>query len=369
MHFICSKDILLNSINTVSKAVSGRSTLPILECILLKATPSSLKMMANDLELGIESRLSDVNIIESGSIALEAKIFSEIIRRLPEDNVEISTDSENVTIIKCKNSEYKIIGQPGEEFPDLPEVEKNLEYTIAQADLKNMIRQTIFSISTDESKPTLTGELLEIIDHSFNIVAVDGYRVSFRKSLISNDNADVKVVIPGKTLNEINKILSAETGDMVSLYFTDKHILFDLGDSTVVSRTIEGDFIKYDQIFSNDYNTVIRLDRKNIIMCLERASLLSRENKKNPIKVEIKNEKLIITSNTELGTAYEEMEIDMDGAEMNIAFNPKYLIDCLKVIEDDEISMYFTSTLSPCIIKPINGDDYKYLVLPVRINM
>jgi DNA polymerase-3 subunit beta len=156
---------------------------------------------------------------------------------------------------------------------------------------------------------------------------------------------------------------------MVSLYVTDKHVLFDLGDSTVVSRTIEGDFIKYDQIFSNDYNTVIRLNRKNIIMCLERASLLSRENKKNPIKVEIKNEKLIITSNTELGTAYEEMEIDMDGAEMNIAFNPKYLIDCLKVIEDDEISMFFTSTLSPCIIKPINGDDYKYLVLPVRINM
>lgn len=369
MHFICSKDILLNSINTVSKAVSGRTTLPILECILLKSSSSGLKMMANDLELGIESRLNNIEILEQGSVALEAKIFSEIVRRLPEDNVEITSDSENITIIKCKSSEYKILGQPGEEFPDLPEVEKNLEYSIKQVDLKNMIRQTIFSISTDESKPALTGELLEIVNNSFNVVAVDGYRVSFRKSILSNDNEDLKVIVPGKTLNEINKILSSENEDMVSLYFTDKHILFDLGDSTVVSRTIEGDFIKYDQIFSNDYNTVIRLDRKNLIMCLERASLLSRENKKNPIKVEIKNDKLVITSNTELGTAYEEMEIDMDGNEMNIAFNPKYLIDCLKVIDDDDISMYFTSTLSPCIIKPIEGDDYKYLVLPVRINM
>lgn len=367
MNIICNKDILLNSINTVSKAVPGKTTLPILECILLKATPSGFKMMANDLEFGIESKLKDVNIIEIGSVALEAKIFSEIVRRLPNEDIEILSDKNNLTIIKCQSSEYKISGQSGEEFPDLPEIEKKEEYTLQQSKLKNMIRQTIFSITTDETKPTLTGELLEIINGSFNLVAVDGYRVSFRSTPIKNK--DIKSIVPGKSLNELHKILSVEDNDEVSLYFTDKHILFDLGDNIVISRIIDGDFIKYDQIFSNDYTTLISVNRRNIILCLERASLLSRENKKTPIKLEIKNDKLIITSNTEIGTAYEELKIDMDGTEINIAFNPKYLIDILKAIDDEYINMYFTSSLSPCIIKPSENNEYKYLVLPVRLNI
>lgn len=368
MKIICNKALLLNSINTVSKAVSSKTTLPILECILLRATPGGFKMTATDLELGIENKLENVNIIETGSIAIEAKIFSEIIRHLPDDDVEISTDKDNLTLIKCINSEYKLSGQIGDEFPDLPTVQKNLEYTLQQSKLKDMIRQTIFSISTDESKIALTGELLEIIDNSINLVSIDGYRVSFRKTALLNENENIKAVIPGKTLNEINKILSNEDEFEVSLYFTDKHILFDLGDSTVVSRIIDGDFIKYEQIFSNDYGTIININRKNLIMCLERASLLSKENKKTPVKMEVKSNKLIITSNTELGTAYEEIEIDRQGDEIVIAFNPKYIIDALKAIDDDTINMYFTSPLSPCTIKSVNGDEYRYLVLPVRLN-
>lgn len=370
MKIICNKALLLNSINTVSKAVPSKTTtnMPILECILLRATPGGFKMTATDLEFGIESKLENISIIETGSIALEAKIFSEIVRRLPDDNVEISTDKDNLTLIKCINSEYTLVGQRGDEFPDLPTVEKNLEYTLQQSKLKDMIRQTIFSVSTDESKIALTGELLEIIDNSMNLVSVDGYRLSFRKTTLLNENEDIKAVIPGKTLNEINKILSNEDEFEVSLYFTDKHILFDLGDSTVVSRIINSDFINYEQIFSNDYNTIANINRKNIITCLERASLLSRENKKTPVKIEIKNNKLIITSNTELGTAYEEIEINRQGDDIAIAFNPKYIIDALKAIDDDIINIYFTSALSPCIIKPVNGDEYKYLVLPVRLN-
>ena len=369
MHIVCQKDILLNGINTVSKAVPNKTTMPILECILLSTSKNKFKLIANDLELGIESTLEPVEIIEDGAIALEAKIFSEIIRRLPEDKVDITTDENNLTIIKCKNSEYKIMGQLSDDFPNLPDIEKNVEYTLSQVELKNMIKQTIFSISDDDSKPNLKGELLEITDKSINVVAVDGYRVSFRKTSIENNKESISRIIPGKTLNEIIKILSSEDEDKVSIYFTDRHMLLDLGLSKVVSRTIDGEFIRYEQIFSNDYNTKLVVNCKDIIMSLERASLLSRDNKKIPVKIEIKAKKMIITSNTELGTAYEEVDIDMDGNEMSIAFNPKYIIECLKAIEDEEICMYFTSSLSPCIIKPIQADDYKYLVLPVRLNI
>ncbi len=369
MHIICAKDILLNAINNVLKAIPAKTSLPILECILLKASNGTFKLVGNDLELGIESTLDNVKIEENGSVALEAKIFSEIIRRLPDDNVDISSDERNITIIKCQNSEYKISGQPGEEFPEIEDIERNVEYTLTQADLKNMIRQTIFSISEDESKPNLKGELLEFTDKSINVVAVDGFRVSFRKTEIENNNENINVIVPGKTLNEINKILSSEEDEMVSIYVTDKQILFDLGLSKVVSRIIEGNFIRYEQIFSNDYSTKLIVNRKDIIMSMERASLLSRENKKNYIKVDIKNEKMIITSNTELGTAYEEIKIDMDGVEMCIGFNPRYIIEILKAIDDEEVSMYFSSSLSPCIIKPLEADNYKYLVLPVRLNI
>lgn len=368
MKIICSKDILLNGINTVSKAVSNKTTLPILECILLKANDTNFEIMANDLELGIKSRLQNVNIIETGSVALESRILLEIVRRMPEDDIEISSDGNNLTVIKCANSEYKILGQNGNEFPDLPVIEKDIEYTIQQSELKDMISQTIFSVSTDELRITLTGELIEIKDNFINLVSLDGYRISFRKLEIPDIKKDVSAIIPKKTLTEMSKILSSEDEFEVSIYFTDKHILFDLGDSIVVSRTIEGDFLKYEQIFSNDYNTIIAIDRKNLIMSLERASLLSKDGKKNPVKLEIKVGKLIITSNSELGTAYEEIEADTKGDELNIAFNPKYLLEALKAINDEVINIIFTSTLSPCVIRPLEGDSYKYLILPVRLN-
>lgn len=368
MKIICNKEILLNAINTVLKAVPSKTTTPILECILLKTNDSEFKMMATDLELGIETNLKNIEILENGSVALEARILSEIVRRLPDDDIEISTDEKNKTTIKCLNSEYQILGQSGDEFPDLPVIEKKSEYTLQQSKLKDLIRQTIFSVSTEETKMTLTGELIEVIDNYINIIAVDGYRVSFRKHLLSNENENIKAIVPAKSLNELNKILSADEQYEVSLYFTDKHILFDLGDSILISRLIEGDFINYNQIFTDDYNTVVTVNRKNIILCLERASLITRENKKTPLKLEIKGDKIVITSNTELGNAHEEVESTINGNELIIAFNPKYLIDALKAIDDDIINIYFNSTLSPCIIKPIESDSYKYLVLPVRLN-
>ena len=267
-----------------------------------------------------------------------------------------------MTSIISEKSKFQIAGQSGKDFPALPKVERVSPCTINQFELKEMIRQTIFSVAQDETRPILTGEMLQIKNNSLNMVAVDGYRISYRKMQLSNENDDIEVVIPGKTLGEINKILSSEENEKVNIYFGDKHVLFDLGESKVVSRLLEGDFLRYEQVFSPDYETKILVDRKNFLMSIERAALISREGKKNPIRVEIDGD------NAELGTSREELDVVLEGKEIVIAFNPKYLIDALRVIEDDNVYIQFISSLTPCIINPEEGDQYKYLILPIRVN-
>ncbi|WP_058486401.1 DNA polymerase III subunit beta [Defluviitalea phaphyphila] len=366
MKVSCMKNDLLNAVNIVLKAISGKKTIPILECILLEGEDGYLKLTGNDLELGIESTIP-AKVEQTGCIALEAKIFSEIVRKLPEDEVKINVDSNFMTTIKCVNSEFKIAGQSGLDFPELPKIEKNQSFSLQQGTLKDIIRQTIFSVATEDTRPILTGELIQIKDKAMHMVSVDGYRVSYRKVPLSIENEEYEVVVPGKTLGEISKILTSEE-DEVFIYFTDKHILFDLGESMVVSRLLEGEFLKYENSFSEDYETKIRVNRSLLLQSIERAALISREGRKNPIKIEITQDNIIITSNTELGTSREELSIQMEGKELIIAFNPKYLIDALKAIDDEEIVIQFISSLNPCIIKPVEGEDYKYLILPIRLN-
>lgn len=367
MHILCNQEILLNSINTVFKACSTKTTKPILECILLIAHDNQITLVGNNLELGIESSF-DARVIENGSIALEAKIFSEIIRKMPNEEIEISSNQNHMTTIICQKSKFTIAGQSGEDFPELPEVNKNIGYEISQLTLKDMIRQTIFSVAQEESKPILTGEMLQIRNKSLQMVSVDGYRISYRKTELPIENEIAEVVVPGKTLSEISKILSSEEDEKVTLYFEEKHILFDLGSSKVVSRLLEGEFLKYEQVFLSDYETKIVIDRKNFLMSIERAALISREGKKNPIKIQIDGDNMIITSNAELGEVREELSVELQGKELSIAFNPKYLIDALKSIDDDKICINFISALTPCIIHPEEGDHYKYLILPIRLN-
>ncbi|HCT64338.1 MAG TPA: DNA polymerase III subunit beta [Lachnospiraceae bacterium] len=366
MKLTCDRNTLLNGINIVSKAVSNRTTLPILECILLKTYDDGFKMTGTDLELGIKTALIDAEIEKPGSVALEAKIFFDIIRRVEGETVCITCDDNNAVILSCGKSEFKIMGQSGDDFPEIPTVEQSFAYTLKQKDLREMITETIFSIALDESKPQLTGELIEINGNQINIVAVDGYRISYKRALVSETKIPVKVIVPGKTLKEISKILSQDE-DNVDLYITDKHILFDLQGNIIVSRLIDGDFIKYDQTFTEEFKTRVISDRADLIASLERASLISRDARKVPVKIDIQSDKMIITSQTEMGAAYEEIKIDAEGDTLKIAFNPKYLIDALRAIEDDKISMQFNTALSPCIIKPEEGDIYKYLVLPLRI--
>lgn len=368
MKIICKKDILINNINIVSKAVSSKTTLEILECILLTADTKGFRLIANDLEIGIETSNIDAEIEETGSVALEAKFFSEIIRNLPEDEVTIEVDDKNVTLIKSGKTEFKVLGRNAEEFPRLAEIEKENKYSINPVIFKNMVRQTVFSVSLDESKPVLTGELLEIKNESFNIVSIDGFRVSFRKTDIDPSYNDISVVVPAKALSEISKILTDKEDGMLNIYFTDNQILFELDSCVMIARLLEGEFIKYDQIFTDDYTTRIEIDKTMLLRSLERASLISKDNKKTPVKLKIEQDgNVIITSNTDISNSYEELKSEIEGKELTIAFNPKYLIDALKVIDESVVAIHFMTDLSPCIIKSINNDSYKYLILPLKL--
>ncbi|MEG0085149.1 MAG: DNA polymerase III subunit beta, partial [Niameybacter sp.] len=242
MHIICKQELLINAINTVIKACSTKTTMPILECILINAHNNQVTLVGFNLELGIESTV-EAEVIEEGSIALEAKIFSEIIRKMPNEMVELSTDAHQMTKIICEDCKFAISGQVGEQFPDLPQVEKHKPYTLSQHTFKEMIRQTIFSIAQEESRPILTGELLQVKGGFFRMIAFDGYRVSYRQIVLQTECEMQEVIVPGRTLNEISKILSGDETSIINLYFEDKNVLFDLGGCKVVSRLLEGEFL------------------------------------------------------------------------------------------------------------------------------
>ncbi len=366
MKLYCARELLLNALNIANKAISNKTTLDILKCVLLTASNGKFIVTATDLEIGIQSAPISATIEEEGSIALSASFFTEIIRKVNGENVLIQTNEKYETFISCGFSDFKIMGQNGEEFPILPEVEKKQEYKILQSNLKDMIRQTIFSISQDESKPILTGELLEFKKDYLQMVSVDGFRISFRKEKLLETAEENKVVIPAKTLSEINKILNGEEKE-AQLYLTDKHVLFDIDGNIIISRLLEGEYIKYEQSFTEDYKTRFCVNTNDFLQTLERASLVSRDTKKTPVKLDISKEKLSVKAQAEIGTAYEEIEIELEGEPLQIAFNPKFLIDALRVVDDEKVALQFTTSLSPCILKPLQGENFRYLILPLRL--
>ena len=368
MRFQCNKDKLADGLNTALKAVSSRSTLPILQSFLLKSAGQAIKCIGNDLEMGIEATVP-ANIAEEGMIAVNARMFFEIVKKMPDGEITIASEGTTIKIASGR-SEFNINAEDSKEFIMLPEVEKNRALTLPQAVLKKKISQTIFSISLDDNRKVLQGELFDIVGGSLNLVAIDGYRISIQSMPLKDEYPESSIIIPGKTLSEIQKILSAEEEDLVSIYFTDKHILFEMDQTIMVSRIIDGAFPKYMQMFSEDFKTMIEIDRHKLLYGIERAALLARESKKAPVKLEIKDNRLIITSNTELGTVYEELEITQSGDDITIAFNPRYLLEALKAIEEDTINLRFTIASNPCIIRPAlaeQSEEYKYLILPIRM--
>ena len=366
MKIICSKANLVKGVSIVSKAVPSRTTMPILECILIDASANEIKLTANDMELGIETVIEG-EIVERGIIALDAKFFSEIVRKLPDNEVVIESDDSFQTIITCEKAKFTIAGKSGEDFSYLPYIEKNESITISQFTLKDVVRQTIFSIADNDTNKLMTGELFEINENRLRVVSLDGHRISIRNIELKENYSPLKVVVPGKTLQEISKILTGEAEDMVDIYFADNHILFEFDQTKVVSRLIEGEYFHIDQMLSSDYDTKVKVNKREFLSCIDRATLLIREGDKKPIILNIQDGSLQLKINSFAGSMNEELEIDKEGKDLLIGFNPKFLIDALRVIDDEEVTIYLMNAKAPCFIKD-DEESYIYLILPVNFN-
>ena len=366
MKLICSKASLLKGVSIVSKAVPSRTTMPILNCILIDASANEIKLTANDMELGIETVIEG-EIVERGIIALDAKFFSEIVRKLPDNDVVIESDDTFQTTITCEKAKFNIVGKSGEDFSYIPYIEKNESISISQFTLKDVVRQTIFSIADNDTNKLMTGELFEINENRLRVVSLDGHRISIRNIELKESYSPLKVVVPGKTLQEISKILTGEAEDMVDIFFADNHILFEFDETKVVSRLIEGEYFHIDQMLSSDYDTKVKINKREFLSCIDRATLLIREGDKKPIILNIQDGSLQLKINSFVGSMNEEIEIEKEGKDLLIGFNPKFFIDALRVIDDEEVTLYMVNPKAPCFIKDDAGT-YVYLILPVNFN-
>lgn len=364
MKIICNKSDLLKGVNIALRAVPVRTTMSILECIIIDATELEITLTSNDMELGIETKVQG-DIIEKGKIAIDAKFLSEIVRKLPDSEVTIETDSNYVATISCEKSIFTISCKDGEDFSYLPYIERNKSISLSQFTLKEIIRQTIFSIGDSESNKVMTGELFEINDNNLRVVSLDRYRVSIRNVKLSQSYDSFKVIVPGKTLNEISKILSGEVESEVNIFFAPNHILFEFDDTIVVSRLIEGEFFKINQMLTKDHSTRIDINKKELLDCIDRATLLVKEGNKKPVIFDITDGSIKINIVSSFGKMNEDIDINKEGQDIKIGFDPKFLMDALRVIENETISMYFMNAKAPCTIRDEEGN-YIYLILPVN---
>lgn len=364
MKLLIEKTILQDAISDVQKSITGKSTLPILQGIYIIAKNNMLTLIGSDIEVSIETKIP-ANIIEEGEVVLDSRLFGEIIRKLPNDTIEINTNSNMEVEIKCQKSNVQLVYLNPDEYPSLPVVDEDVVLSVDQKTLKNMIKSTIFAIAQDDTRPILTGVLLEIKENKLNMVALDGFRFSLKSENIQCEY-NKEAVIPGKTLNEVSKILK-DTDENVQITFTKNHILFNFGNTKVISRLLEGEFIKYKSIIPKEHNLKVIVNKNEILGCIERASLMAKDGNTNLIKLDISDDTLVVTSNSQLGKAREEMQIILQGTSLKIAFNSKYLIDVFKNIDEEELVMEFTSPITPCIIKNKENENFVYLLQPVRV--
>ena len=368
MKLTFQKDDLLNGINIVLKAVPSKTTMPILECILIDASDNQIKLTSNDMELGIETKVEG-SILSRGKIALDAKLLSEIIRKLSggESPITIESDEKYNTTITCDNSIFHIQGKNGEEFSYLPYIERDHYICLSQFTLKEVIRQTLFSISPNDSNKMMTGELFQVKGNELKVVSLDGHRMSIRKVTLKDNYPDIKVIVPGKTLGEISKILGGDNEKDVLIFFSKNHIMFEFDDTVVVSRLIEGEYFRIEQMLSSDYETKVTVNKREFLDCIDQASILIRENDKKPIIINIADNSMQLKLNSSFGSMNAEVLIHKTGKDIMIGFNPKFLIDALRIIDEEEVDLYMMNPKSPCFIKDVD-ENYIYLILPVNFN-
>ena len=370
MKIVCEKDKLLKGINSVVKGIPSKTTMPILEGILIQTNDNYIKLTTYDKEIGIEYFLNCV-VEDNGSTVVNAMVFSELIRKLPNTEIEITLNSNDLLVIECEGSIFKLATMNPSGFPDLPHIDANFSISIEQKALKNMIKKTIFAVSSDENRPIFTGCLFDIRDNKLNVVAVDGFRMAWRCMQLPKSSVDFVAIIPSRTLNEVNKILQ-DSFEPVRIGVSGNQALFEMPDCKLVTGLLDGEFLKYNSAIPNSFESRIRVNKGNLLDCFERASLIAssttEKERKYPVKMSIDIGKLTISCANQTGDAKEEIFLSTEGRNLDIGFNPKYMIDALKAIDDNEIIMEFGTSISPAIIRsPDDDGDYIYMILPIRL--
>jgi len=366
MKFKINQNELYKSINIVQKAVSSRTTMPILSGILIETYNNKLILTATDLELGIKT-YSDCEVIEEGSIVVHSRLLGDFIRKLPSNsNVNIEITNNNSIEIKCLNSEFNILGNSSAEYPDNTFDNQGTSFDIKSESLRNLIKYTYFAAAQDNIKPIFTGCLIEIKNNICTFVALDGFRMAIKNDIIEY-NGEISAIVPSKTLLEILRILEEHKGN-TKITISDSHISFKIENTTIISNLLEGKFIDYEGILKDNYISVVKVDCSNFKNSIERASLLAREDKNNLIILDIVNNNMQINTASEYGNAEENIDVEKDGEDIKIGFNSKYVLDVLKIIDNQYITMNLIGKNNPCFIKEQDNDNYIYMILPVRIS-
>ena len=371
MKIIFEKDKMIKALNSVTKAVATKTTMPILEGILIQTNNDDIKLTCYDKELGIEYIIKENNVLEQGSIVVNAIMFSEIIRKLPDTNITISINDNNLLVIECEGSVYKLATMNPDDFPQLPEINVENSIELEQNTIKDMIRKTIFAISTEENRPVFTGCLFEVKNNKLNVVAVDGFRLAWKSKVLNTKTNDFEAVIPGRTLQEINKIL-ADSFDLIKLGISKNQALFEIENCKIVTRLLDGEFLKYSGVIPKKWETRVRVNKNLISNCFERISLISsssmEKEKRYPVKLNVEVGKIKISCTNQTGDAKEEIFTTTEGQDLEAGFNPKFFLDVFRNIDDEEVYINFGTSISPSVIKSIEDDgDYQYMILPVRL--
>ncbi len=367
MIFTCSKNIIDEAVSTVSKAVSAKSTLAVLEGILICASSDNfIKLSGSDNDLAIESEFP-AEVSEEGSVVINARLLGDIIRRCDGESVIFEADDECRIRIKCGSAKFDTTGIPAAEFPEIAPVDKDYSVTINDTVLRSMIKQTIFAVGTDESKMILTGSLFEIKDNVLNVVSLDRFRLALRREVLSKECEDISFVIPSKALSEINKIIKDEDIDVV-ISIAENKVQFEIGCYKIISRLLEGEFLDYNQILPKESKISVTADVKPLCDAVERSSLIvGSDNTKYPVKLAIDTDKINLSCVSGIGKMEDSVDVETKGDSLTIGFNYRFLLDALKVCECEKVIIEFNTSLNPCIIKPVTGDKFVYIVLPVKL--
>lgn len=364
MNIYCNKQALIDAVGNVQRAVSGKSTLPALEGILLKATGSSLFLAGYDLDLGITTTI-EAEVREPGEIVLTAKLFGDIVRRLPDDAVSLTTDENLNTVIRSGLTEFTIIGISANEYPEIPSVGDGVGFTVPQNTLKSMIRQTLFAVAQTDNRPVHTGTQFEMEGEDLRLVSVDGSRLAMRCEPLQTKET-MTFVVPGKTLSEVLKLLSDEDTPM-SMAVGRRHIVLEIGGYAVISRLLDGEFLPYRKAIPQNITTTVRIKTRDLIDAVERASLVINDRIKSPLLCEFKDGKIKVSCTTPLGSASDVIDASIEGNEEEMGFNSRFLLEALKNTETDEVRIELGGPLSPMKILPVSGEGFLFLVLPVRL--